>query len=144
MSIKDLYTSGFRDRNRGHFASIVRVALSDGEIVAEEKVFLDRIASRLDITEMEYKAILENPKTYPINPPTTYSRRLERLFDLTRMVFVDMDVKENQIEVLERMAVGLGFSPENTNYVVHKALALIVEGVDDVDDFASEIKNMNR
>ncbi|NQY06392.1 MAG: TerB family tellurite resistance protein [Flavobacteriaceae bacterium] len=144
MSIKDLYTSGFRDRNRGHFAAIVRVALSDGEIVESEKTFLDRLARKLDITEAEYNKILEEPKSYPLNPPTTYNRRLERLFDLTRMVFVDMDIKEDQIRVLERIGVGLGFSPENVNYVIHKALALVADGVDDVDDFSAEIKNMNR
>lgn len=144
MSIKDLYTSGFRDRNRGHFAAIVRVALSDGEIVDEERAFLERLARKLDITEMEYNKVLEDPKAYPINPPTTYNRRLERLFDLTRMVFVDMDVKEGQIAVLKRIAIGLGFSPENADYVVHKALALVADGVDDVDDFSAEIKNMNR
>lgn len=144
MSIKDLYTSGFRDRNRSHFASIVRVALSDHEIVAAEKVFLDRLANNLDITEEEYNEILENPQVYPINPPTTYNNRLERLFDLTRMVYVDLDVEEQQINMLEKIGVGLGFSPENVKYIVDKALTLIANGVNDVDDFSEEIKNLNR
>lgn len=144
MSIKDLYTSGFRDRNRGHFAAIVRVAMSDGELVDAEKAFLDTLARKLDITETEYEKIIENPASYPINPPTTYNRRLERLFDLARMVFVDLDVKENQVAILERIGVGLGFSPENVNLIVHKALALVAEGVEDVDDFTHEIKHMNR
>ena len=144
MSIKDLYTSGFIKRNNGHFAAIVRVALSDGEIVDSEKEFLDRIARKLSISESEYEAILENPTAYPINPPTTYNRRLERLFDLVRMVYVDLDIKESQISVLERIAVGLGFAPANATYVVHKALALIGDGVDDLDTFSDEIKNMNR
>ena len=94
MSIKDLYTSGFVKRNHGHFAAIVRVALSDGEIVEQEQEFLDKLANRLSITEDEYGEILKNPTNYPINPPTTYNRRLERLFDLVRMVYVDLDVKE--------------------------------------------------
>lgn len=144
MSIKDLYTSGFIKRNNGHFAAIVRVALSDGEIVPSEKEFLDRLARKLTISEAEYAEILENPTAYPINPPTTYNRRLERLFDLVRMVYVDLDIKENQIAVLERIAVGLGFAPANVTYVIHKALALIADGVDDVDTFSDEIKNMNR
>lgn len=144
MSFKDLYTSGFIKRNNGHFAAIVRVALSDGEIVDAEKQFLDRVARKLSITESEYAEILENPTAYAINPPTTYNRRLERLFDLVRMVCADLDVKDSQIKVLERIAVGLGFAPANVTYVVHKALALVAEGVDDLDTFSDEIKNMNR
>ena len=94
MSIKDLYSSGFVARNQGHFAAIVRVALSDGKIVEEEKLFLQRLAKKLSIGEVAYAEILESPTNYPINPPTTYNRRLERLFDLVRIVYVDLDIKE--------------------------------------------------
>ncbi len=144
MSIKDLYTSGFVARNQGHFAAIVRVALSDGKIVEEEQLFLQRLAKKLSIGEVAYAEILENPTNYPINPPTTYNRRLERLFDLVRIVYVDLEIKEKQITMLERIGVGLGFAPSNVEFIVQKALQLIGEGVLDVDTFSEEIKNMNR
>lgn len=144
MSIKDLYSSGFVERNQGHFAAIVRVALSDGKIVDEERQFLERLARKLSIGEVEYAKILENPTNYPINPPTTYNRRLERLFDLVRIVYVDLDVKDSQIAVLERIAVGLGFAPANVKFIVQKALDLVVEQEMDVHSFSDEIKNMNR
>ncbi len=144
MSIKDLYSSGFVARNQGHFAAIVRVALSDGKIVEEEKLFLKRLAKKLSIDEVTYNEILANPTNYPINPPTTYNRRLERLFDLVRMVYVDLEIKEKQISMLERIAIGLGFAPSNVEFIVQKALQLIGDGVLDVDTFSEEIKNMNR
>ena len=144
MSIKDLYSSGFVSRNQGHFAAIVRVALSDGKIVEEENLFLQRLAKKLSIGEVAYAEILEDPTNYPINPPTTYNRRLERLFDLVRIVYVDLDIKEKQITMLERIGVGLGFAPSNVEYIVRKALQLIGDGVVDVDTFSDEIKNMNR
>ncbi|MEM9687568.1 MAG: TerB family tellurite resistance protein, partial [Bacteroidota bacterium] len=50
MSISDLYSSGFRERNKSHFAAIVRVALSDGEISTEEQAFLTRLADNLDVS----------------------------------------------------------------------------------------------
>lgn len=37
MSFSDLFDSGFRNRNKGHFSAIVRVALSDGIITPEEQ-----------------------------------------------------------------------------------------------------------
>jgi len=144
MSIKDLYSSGFVERNQGHFAAIVRVALSDGEIVAEEKLFLQRLAKKLNIGEVVYAEILEDPTNYPINPPTTYNRRLERLFDLVRIVYVDLEVEDKQIVMLERIAVGLGFAPSNVSYIVQKALNLVAEQEMDVHAFSDEIKNMNR
>ena len=143
MSISDLYSSGFQKRNQSHFAAIVRVAMSDDVITDEEKAFLDRMARNLDVSESDYKEILKNYKSHPVNPPTMYNERLERLYDLSRMVYADHELGSNQTVILERLGIGLGFSPENVAYVVHKALMLVSKGVD-VDDFKDEIKNMNR
>ena len=84
MSISDLFDSGFRNRNKGHFSSIVRVALADGKITEEEQKFLDKLAIKLEISEPEYQEILENPTKFPLNPPLLHSRRIERLYDLAR------------------------------------------------------------
>ena len=59
MSFSDLYTSGFRDRNRDHFAAIVRVALADGVISDEEMAFIKRTAINLEIEDAEYQHIFK-------------------------------------------------------------------------------------
>jgi len=143
MSFSDLFDSGFKKRNEDHFASIVRVAMDDGVISAEEKAFLDRLARNLDISEGDYEIILKDYQSHPINPPTTYDRRLERLYDLARMVYVDHIKGDSEEILLRKIAVGLGFSHENVAYVVDKALTLVGNGVD-VDTFIEEIKQMNR
>lgn len=143
MSFLNLFDSGFKKRNQDHFASIVRVAMSDEVITAEERTFLDRLAARLDISEEQYKIILKDYKSNPINPPSSYDMRLERLYDLARMVYVDEVLGENQTAMLERLGIGLGFSTGNISYVVDKALKLVNAGVD-MDNFIEEIKNMNR
>ncbi len=143
MSFADLFDSGFKRRNEDHFAAIVRVAMDDGIITEEEKAFLDRLARRLEIGENDYATILKDYKTHPINPPTSYDNRLERLYDLARMVYVDHIKGDHEEIVLRKIAVGLGFSTENVKYVVDKALTLVSNGVD-LDTFTEEIKTMNR
>ena len=143
MSILDLFDSGFKKRNQDHFAAIVRVAMSDGVITEDERIFLHRLAANLDITEQDYKDILKNYKDHGINPPTSYDKRLERLYDLARMVYADHVLGEGQTALLERLGIGLGFSTGNISYVVDKALKLVNAGVDK-ENFINEIKNMNR
>lgn len=143
MSISDLFDSGFKKRNEDHFASIVRVAMDDGVITDDEKAFLDRLAHSLDISEDDYKSILKNYQSHPINPPTSYDRRLERLFDLARMVHVDHIQGDGEEVLLKKIAVGLGFRTDNVKYIVDKALTLVANGVD-IDTFIDEMKNMNR
>ncbi|WP_378185847.1 TerB family tellurite resistance protein [Aquimarina sp. W85] len=143
MSISDLFDSGFQKRNQDHFAAIVRVAMSDNVITDDEKAFLDRLARNLDISENDYREILKDYASHPINPPSSYDVRLERLYDLARMVFADHIKGDNQVLLLEKLCVGLGFKSDNVKYVVDKALNLIEQGVDS-DTFAEEIKMMNR
>lgn len=143
MSISDLFDSGFKNRNKGHFSAIVRVALSDGQLTSEEKQFLDKLAVRLEISQEEYEEILENPTKYPINPPVLYIHRLERLYDLARMVYADHVLGPKQKDILTRFALALGFTPSNISYIVDKSLSILVLNVD-LDTFIFEMQNMNK
>jgi uncharacterized tellurite resistance protein B-like protein len=143
MSISDLFDSEFKTRNKGHFSAIVRVAITDGNVSAEEKHFLEKLAITLEISKEEFEEILENPLKYPINPPYLYVQRLERLYDLARMVRVDHQLGDKQDTLLRKFAIALGFTPSNVNYIVDKALSLVDKKVD-ADTFVYEMQNMNK
>lgn len=143
MSFSDLFDSEFKDRNKGHFSSIVRVAIADGDMSKEEKDFLDKLAVRLEISTEEYAEILENPLKYPINPPYLHVQRLERLYDLSRMVYADHILGPKQKEILTKFALALGFTPGNVAYIVDKALSLLVLSPDG-ETFVYEMQHMNK
>lgn len=143
MSFSDLFDNEFKSRNKGHFSAIVRVATADGDMSPEEKLFLDKLAKQLEISKDEYEEILENPMKYPINPPYLYTQRLERLFDLSRMVFADHVLGQRQKDILQKFALALGFTPGNVSFIVDKALSLLVQNVD-LDTFVFEMQHMNR
>lgn len=142
MSYSDLFDPGFKDRNRGHFASIVRVALADGAITTEEQKFLDQLAERLEISEEDYVKILESPEKYPVNPPYLQINRIERLYDLARIVYADHILGQRQKDILKKFAVALGFTG-NIADLVDKALSLLVLNVDS-ETFIYEIQNLRR
>ena len=143
MSFSDLFDNEFKSRNKGHFSAIVRVAIADGQMSPEEKLFLDKLAQKLEISPIEYEEILENPMKYPINPPYLYTQRLERLYDLSRMVFADHILGQRQKNILMKFAVALGFTPGNVSFIVDKALSLLIQNVD-LDTFVFEMQHMNK
>ncbi|ESU19957.1 hypothetical protein FCR2A7T_13650 [Flavobacterium cauense R2A-7] len=143
MSFSDLFDSEFKSRNKGHFSAIVRVAIADGDLSIEEKTFLDKLAVKLEISQEEYEEILENPMKYPINAPSLYLQRLERLYDLSRMVYADNVLGPRQKEILTKFALALGFTPGNVSLIVEKALSLLILHVD-LDTFIYEMQHMNK
>ncbi|MCG2610932.1 TerB family tellurite resistance protein [Flavobacterium sp. SM15] len=143
MPFSDLFDSEFKSRNKGHFSAIVRVAIADGDLSPEEKNFLDKLAVKLEISPDEYEEILDNPLKYPVNPPSLYLQRLERLYDLSRMVYVDQVLGPKQKEILSKFALALGFTPANVSLIVEKALSLLILHVDQ-DTFIYEMQHMNK
>lgn len=139
MTISDLYPTGLHEQNTGHFATIVRLALRDTKIDDEELLLLKRLARRLDISKSEFKAILKNPEKYPVNPPVSYDERLERLYDLTKMLFLDRNPTIDKTSIMDRIAVGLGFPVSNARNIVKEAIKFFLKDPD-IDDFKKKIK----
>ena len=59
------------------------------------------------------------------------------------MVYADHILGPKQKEILTKFALALGFTPGNVNYIVDKALSLLLLNVD-LDTFIYEIQHMNK
>jgi len=134
MSFTDLFDSGEHRRNLGHFAAISNMDTVDGELYAEETKLLKRFAVKLDIDETEYVDIVENARRYPINPPNNSEKRLERLHDLFRMIFVDHTIDDHERFLIEKYAIGLGFSAERAKVLIERSIQIFQGGID-FDDY---------
>jgi hypothetical protein len=72
-----------------------------------------------------------------------HAQRLERLYDLARMVHIDHHLGDKQDQILKKFGLALGFTPGNVNYIVDKALVLVDKKVD-LDTFLFEMEHMNK
>jgi len=143
MSISDLYSSGQHRSDLGHFANIVRIAKIDNIITEGEQELLDKMAKTLHINEVEYQILLNSPEKYPLNPPVSYDERIERLYHLTKMIFADGSVTKNEVDLMQKVAIGLSFSIDNTQKVCDEAIHLVMND-NDLEDFTKAIKKVNR
>jgi len=128
MSFTDLFENGAHKRNLGHFASMASMACADGKLKPEEEAKLKRLARKLNITESEYQEVLQNPTKYPINPPNSADRRLERMHDLFEMIFADNQIDPDEEVLLERYAIGLGYTEESASKLIKKSIAIYQGG----------------
>lgn len=142
MSISDLYSSGKHKQEIGHFASVVKIAKSDGIIAEGEQQLLDRAAKKLNISKTEYAEILKTPEKFPVNPPVSYDERIERLYRITKMVFADEHVDRQQVTLMQRTAVALQFPLDNVEKVCDEAIHLVMNN-NDLDTFTEAIKKVN-
>ncbi|MFX0555674.1 TerB family tellurite resistance protein [Maribacter sp. CXY002] len=124
MSFADLYSSGEHRRNLAHFTALATLASVDGEISTEEKQLLDRFATKLDITKTEYEEVLKKENKYPIDTISDSEKRLERLFDLFRIVYSDHKIDNEEMILIKKYAIGLGFTGDKANKVIERSVAI--------------------
>ena len=115
------------------------LAAIDGEVNPKEKDLLDRFARKLDITDVEYAEVLSSNNKYPINPPNTSEERLERLFDLFRIVYADHEIEEEEMILINKYAIGLGYSSEAASKLIKRSIQ-IFGGRLDFDDYVYLVK----
>ncbi|MEA1785752.1 TerB family tellurite resistance protein [Arenibacter sp. GZD96] len=130
MAILDLYSNSEHRRNLAHFAAIATLAATDGEVNADERVLLDRFASKLDITDAEYKEVMKKSNKYPIDTPLSAEKRLERLYDFFRIIYADHQVDEPELTLVRKYAIGLGYSQEVAETVIQRSIAIFSGNID--------------
>lgn len=141
MSIKDLYSRDSSNNNLAHFGSIATLAAVDGEIDEEEMKQLKRFAHKLQITDQQFKEVMKRENKYPIDHQVSYEKRLERFFDLIKMIFADNKVSDEEMVLLKRYAIGLGFPTSEADKLIEKSVAIFT-GKIDVEDFIYLIKRL--
>lgn len=122
MPIVDLYKNSESRKNLAHFAAMASLASVDGEINPAEKKILDRLAEKLGITAAEYKEVMKKENKYPVESTFDQEERLERLYDFFRIVFADNDIEGEQIGLVEKYAIAIGFPPAKAGNLVQKSV----------------------
>lgn len=140
MSFSNLYESGEHSRNVSHFASILKMAMVDGAFLEEEKKLLSRFARKLNITDNEYEDIIRNPSNYPLNPPSTADDRLERMLDLFKMIFADHEIDHDEMRLLERYAIALGYTEQLAARLIQRSVEIFQGGLD-LEDYRYLLNN---
>lgn len=129
MNIEELYESGERKADRGHFRNMVMIARADGSISPEEHALLDKIGSYIGLSEEQRKHIVKTAREFNVNTPYNREERFEQMVNLVQIVQADGKISDNEMKTLERIAVGIGY--RNLDEVdVESILALISRGED--------------
>ena len=129
MSIAELFQTGERKQDISHFRNMVMIAKSDGNISAEEVELLHKIGREISLSDEQIKDIIKKPEDHAITPPVSRMERFEQMVNLVQMVAADGKVEDSEMDILERIAVGIGYN-DLDEVDVESILALIQRGED--------------
>ncbi|MHA7865410.1 TerB family tellurite resistance protein [Flagellimonas marinaquae] len=124
MPILDLYEHGDHRKNMAHFATLASLAAVDGEINPKEMAVLQKFAFKLNISEEEFKEVMKKENKYPIETPHSGEKRYKRLFEFFQIIFSDYDIDDQERKMVEKYAIGLGFSTKSAAEIIDKSIKI--------------------
>ncbi len=143
MGISDLYMSVGLKRNISHFANMVKVAKSDDIITEHELELLKKIAKAYNISKKKFKEILKDPAKIPTLAHLDCEERIERFYDLLKMVSIDHKPATKEVSVLRRITTGLAFPIHNVDNIVDTAIQIDIVNCD-METFKEKIFEANQ
>lgn len=140
MSIADIFESGEKKQHKGHFRNLIMIAKADGVVSVEESDLLKKIASHIGLSPSDVDDVIANPDKYDINPPVSLEDRYRRLVNLVEMVNADQVFEDEEIGLLQRYGVGLGFNDDQILNAVDATVNGLEDGLTEDDIVESLLK----
>ncbi|PJX27566.1 tellurite resistance TerB-like protein [Psychroflexus sp. S27] len=137
---KELYTSDSAKMRFYHFANLVSLAASDGQITELEENLLRRFKRKLSISDSDYEKIMKDPSGYSILSIGSKDQRLEYLYDLLKVIYVDGVMDEVEALLIKRYAIGLGYSEAHAAEILKKSIKLF-SGAFSFDAYQNYVEN---
>lgn len=129
MSIADYYEGGETKQNKSHLENLIAVAMEDGVIADSELNLLKRFAVKLSIDNTHFEEMLQGVDRYEMNPPVGKEERYKRLYNLVDIAMVDGMLEKDELTLVSKYAIGLGYSEKDADELIGKTLKFIANKV---------------
>ncbi|MGO4773663.1 hypothetical protein ACEN2I_18570 [Flavobacterium sp. W22_SRS_FK3] len=100
---------------KSHFLRLYQMALSDDQFDVLELQMLYHFADERGIPKEELDKLFLNPITTEFIIPESLNTKIEYLYDLTRIIWADEKVTEDELNMLRKYCRKFDFVEENIN-----------------------------
>jgi len=99
-------------KKHSYFKNILLIALADGEINTQERVFLDHLATKLGLSEEDHKYILKNINNIQFMVPHDREELMQQFRDILMIMVIDGKIHPKEYALVVEYGKRLGFEKE--------------------------------
>lgn len=111
MGLFKVFSNNLRDRHLSHIQNLIDVAHADGNVDEKEMELIISISAKYDISREDVMALTEKRKSVQFSPPSSYSAKVKLLEDLVKVMIVNKEIDDKEIEICKSLALKLHLSP---------------------------------
>ncbi|GGF10096.1 TerB family tellurite resistance protein [Flavobacterium limi] len=100
---------------KSHFLRLYQMALSDDQFNVLELQMLYHFADERGIPKEELDKLFSNPVSTELIVPEALTTKIEYLYDLTRIIWADGKITDDELNMLRKYCRKFDFVEENIN-----------------------------
>jgi len=100
---------------KSHFLRLYQMALSDDQFNVLELQMLYHFADERGIPKEELDKLFLNPVSIEFTVPENLNTKIEYLYDLTRIIWADEKINDDELNMLRKYCRKFDFVEENIN-----------------------------
>lgn len=100
---------------KSHFLRLYQMALSDDQFDVLELQMLYHFADERGIPKEELDKLFQNPVNTEFIVPESLNTKIEYLYDLTRIIWADGKITDDELNMLRKYCRKFDFVEENIN-----------------------------
>nr|WP_294932359.1 hypothetical protein [uncultured Flavobacterium sp.] len=100
---------------KSHFLRLYQMALSDDQFNVLELQMLYHFADERGIPKEELDKLFLNPVSIEFTVPENLNTKIEYLYDLTRIIWADEKITDDELNMLRKYCRKFDFVEENIN-----------------------------
>jgi uncharacterized tellurite resistance protein B-like protein len=109
MSFSDFTTDHGRTIGRQHYLNLIEVFRINGKTSPAEYELLKKEGVKFGLTDEEIERLIHQTSHEPYHAPYSLEDKFEQLYNVAEMVLADDDVTDDEIRLLRRFAIEVGF-----------------------------------
>lgn len=114
---------------KGHFIRLYQMALTDDNFNVLELQMLYHFADERGIPKEELDKLFLNPVSQDFDVPEDLNTRIEYLYDLTRIIWADEKVTDDEMNTLKKYCKKFEFLDENIDDLAKYLIECVQKGI---------------
>lgn len=109
MSFSDFTTDHGRTIAKQHYLNLIEVFRMNGKTSQAEYDLLKKEGVKFGLTDPEIERLIQHSHNEPYHAPYSLEDKFEQLYNVAEMVLADENVTDDEIRLLRRFAIEVGF-----------------------------------
>lgn len=97
---------------KSHLLNLIALAKSDGHFHQDEEELIYKVGERYGLKVRQIASLINNFQNDDLHIPKSHGDKMNQLYDLIKMVYLDGKVEEKEIQFCQDLMVKYGFKKE--------------------------------